>query len=203
MPTCRITDWFHCCLFLLAASPCTTMAQNLLVNGDFESDLSHWDFPDATPTWTMFDVNGSPSSGSAYFENTQAAAGTRQIVLRQCVQVVETGAYVFGVSGYTPLAQDSNGNLLGDYYVDLHHADCSGGFSAVGGFYLPSLGTWQTYATTTQSNPAMLVQSLNPDASIMVELIVEKLPAGGSFGGYFDAVYVLRDTLFTDGFETQ
>ena len=188
-------------LILCAATMATARAQNLVTNGNFDNDLAAWDFPDATPTWTAFDSAGAAGSGSAYFVNTQAAAGARQLVLRQCIQVTQTGAYVFGVAGYTPSGQASTGNLVGSYSVDLHHADCSGGWNTLGGFYMPSLDAWTEYATDRPSNPAMLVQSLNPQASIAVELSVEKTPAGGSFGGYFDAISLIRDTLFLDGFE--
>lgn len=200
-----MTRYAVCCLAgLLAAGLATTRAadaQNLVANGQFASDLSGWQFPDATPTWTAFDVAGSSSSGSAYFVNTQAASGMTLSVLEQCIPITQTGAYVFGVSAYAPTGQASAGSLLGNYSVDLHHADCSGGYSTLGGFEIPGVGVWTAYATTTLFNPPLIVQSLNPDASIAVELLVEKSPAGGSFGGYFDAVSLVRDTLFTSGFE--
>ena len=194
-----------CCLASLLAgglaAPRDVAAQNLVTNGQFASDLSGWQFPDATPTWAAYDVAGSASSGSAYFVNTQAASGVTLSVLEQCIPVTQTGAYVFGVSAFTPTGQASAGALLGNYSVDLHHVDCSGGCSTLGGFEIPGLGAWAAYATTTSFNPPLLVQSLNPDASIAVELLVQKTPAGGSFGGYFDAVYLIRDTLFMSGFE--
>ena len=193
-----------CLASLLAgglATPRDVAAQTLVTNGHFASDLSGWQFPDATPTWVAFDVAGSASSGSAYFVNTQAASGVTLSVLEQCIAVTQTGAYVFGVSAFTPTGQASAGALLGNYSVDLHHVDCSGGYSTLGGFEIPGLGAWAAYATTTSFNPPLLVQSLNPDASIAVELLVQKKQAGGSFGGYFDAVYLIRDTLFMSGFE--
>lgn len=182
-----------------SAAPVNT--QNLVANGDFATGLGGWDFPDATPTWTSFDIHGAAGSGSAYFLNTQAASGIRQYVLKQCIPITQRGTYIFGASGFTPTGQASAGDLVGSYLMDLHHADCSGGYNAAGGFYMTSLGVWTAYATTTPSNPAMNVFSLNPDASIEVELAVEKTPTGGSFGGYFDAAYLIRDTLFLDGFE--
>lgn len=190
-------------LGLLAAFASAARAQNLVANGDFATSvaLADWDFPDATPTWMAFDINAAPASGSAYFLNTQAAAGVRQQVLKQCIPITQKGTYIFGVAGYTPTGQASSGNLVGSYAMDLHHADCSGGYNAIGGFYMPSLGAWTTYSTTTPANPPMNVSALLPEASILVELGVEKAPANGSFGGYFDAAYLVRDTLFMDGFE--
>lgn len=175
-------------------------AQNLVVNGDFAANLNGWSFPDATPAWAAFDVDALPGSGSAYFANTQSGTNTRPYVLRQCISIARKGAYIFGASGYTPNAQPSSGNLVGSYFSDLHNSDCSGGYTAAGGFFMSGVGQWKSYSTSTAQNPALIV-SLNPAASILIELGVDKPTAGGSFGGYFDAVYLIRDTLFQDGFE--
>jgi hypothetical protein len=177
------------------------IAQNLLANGDFDSDLSGWNAPEVTPTWSSFDVDASTASGSAWFANTQAGAGVRQVVIAQCIPITQTGAYIFGGAAYTPTGQASTGYLVGSYLVDVHHADCSGGWSAVGGFFMNSPDQWTRYATTGGFYRPLIVDSLNPDASILVEFSVEKTDADGSFGGYFDAIYLIRDTLFFDGFD--
>lgn len=191
--------------FLLAAAvasiACTAHAQNLLANGNFDTDLSEWNMPDATPSWSSLDVDASPASGSAYFVNTQADANARQVVLLQCIAITEPGVYVFGAAAYTPTGQAGTGYLVGSYAVDLHHADCSGGWSAAGGFFMQSLGEWQRYAATGGMYPLLIVPSLNPEASILILFAVEKTEAGGSFGGHFDAAYLIRDTIFDDGFD--
>ena len=176
-------------------------SQNLLANGDFDTDLSGWSTPEVTPTWSSFDVDGSAASGSAYFVNTKADAGARQAVIAQCIAITQPGAYIFGGAAYTPTGQASTGYLVGGYLVDLHHGDCSGGWSATGGFFMQSLGAWTHYATTGGFYQPLIVYSLNPEASIFIEFSIEKTEAGGSFGGYFDAAYLIRDTVFIDGFD--
>lgn len=175
-------------------------AQNLAGNGKFATDLSGWSNPDAVPVWSSFDIDGSPTSGSAYYANTQPNAGTQPVVLEQCVAIAQKGAYIFGVSGYAPGGQTASGNLVGGYAVDVAHADCSGGYSALGGFFFTHMGQWESHSTSTTQNPVLIV-SLNPAASILIELRVYKADASGSFGGYFDDAYVIRDTLFQSGFE--
>jgi len=192
------------CLLLagfIASLADTACAQNLLANGDFDTDFSGWDTPEVMPAWSSFDADGSPSSGSVWFANTQAGTSVRQAVVSQCIPITETGAYIFGGAAYTPANQASTGYLVGGYLVDLHHADCSGGYSAMGGFFMTSLGQWTHYATTGGFYQPLIVPSLNPEASILIQFAVEKNDAGGSFGGYFDDAYLIRDTVFVDGFD--
>jgi hypothetical protein len=82
--------------FALAASATPAGAQNLLSNGDFAArqQLSGWEFSDAMPTWTAFDIDGLASSGSAYFLNDSADPGTQLVVLRQCIPITEAGVYI-------------------------------------------------------------------------------------------------------------
>lgn len=191
-------------ILLVGAFASTTHAvnaQNLLVNGDFDADFSGWDTPELTPTWASLDADGLNTSGSVWFANTQAGASVRQVVISQCIPITQTGAYLFGGAAYTPTAQASTGYLFGNYAVDAHHADCSGGYSAVGGLFMTSLGQWTHYATTGGFYPPLIVPSLNPQASILIQFAVEKTEAGGSFGGYFDDAYLIRDTVFMDGFD--
>lgn len=191
--------------FVLAAMAASIIhpanAQNLLANGDFDTDFSGWDTPVVTPTWSSFDADASATSGSVWFANTQADANVRQIVISQCVPIGEKGAYIFGGAAYTPTGQVSTGYLVGGYAVDAHHADCSGGYSAVGGFFMSSLGQWTRYATTGGFYQPLVVPSLNPEASILIQFSVEKTEANGSFGGHFDDATLIRDTVFIDGFD--
>lgn len=185
---------------LLAVALCAgASAQNLLSNGDFDNGamLSGWQFPDATPVWSSFDVNASASSGSAFGTNAQVDAGTRAFVLRQCVSISQSGLYVLGASGYTPTGQGS-GNLVANATA-LTSADCSG-TSAIftGGFFIPSVGQWQSFTSGT----ALVVPSpFTPPLSIQVSLGIDKDAAGGSFSGYFDRLFLVRDAIFADGFE--
>ncbi|MGA9335114.1 MAG: hypothetical protein WBV39_12615 [Rudaea sp.] len=183
---------------LVLALPTVSTAQNLLVNGDFATDLSGWQFPDATPTWSSFDADGAIGSGSAHGTNAQAGADARVFVLRQCVPISQPGLYVFGASGYTPSGQVA-GDLVANYFVTLN-SDCSGDTTVnTGGFFLPGVDQWQAYTSGTLLN--IPPQSPFPAMAIRISLGVDKSPAGGSFAGYFDNVFLIRDPIFSDGFE--
>src|SRR5215475_4218049 len=101
-------------MLIAAAMPIRASAQNLLSNGDFDNDLSGWLFPDSTPTWSSFDIDGSPNSGSAHGVNAQAGADTALVMLSQCVPITLAGAYVAHASGYAATGQ-SSGHLVGAY----------------------------------------------------------------------------------------
>jgi hypothetical protein len=186
-----------CGLLVLAAAPVScALAQNLLSNGDFATDLSGWQFPDATPSWSPFDIDGSTDSGSAHAANSQANADTMLVMLSQCVPITQAGLYIVRAWGYAATGQ-SNGHLVAGYTLDLHHTDCSGGFSAVGGDYIATASQWGSYS----SGAVLRIDAPQPLMSINVLLRVDKTDAGGSFGGYFDAISLVRDTIFIDSFE--
>jgi len=72
-------------LMALLAVSSTGGAQQLVVNGDFGSDLSGWNVSDALGTaWVPFDYTGA-SSGSVLFTNDLTTAGAATINLTQCV----------------------------------------------------------------------------------------------------------------------
>ena len=185
-----------CGLLAFAAVTMPAIAQDLLVNGGFDSSLNGWQFPDAMPAWVPLDIDGSPGSGSAYYDNAQATGGTQLVVLSQCVPVTEAGAYLVTAYGLAATGQ-ANGHLVGSYTLDLHHTDCSGGFSALGGDYIAATGQWEAFrsAAIVVSPPAPALMSIN------VLLRVDKTDAGGNFAGYFDAVSLIRDTIFMGPFD--
>ncbi len=181
----------------LVFAPCIASAQNLLANGNFDSDLSGWTFPDAQPSWSGFDANGALNSGSALGTNAAAAAGARVLVLRQCIAITRPGLYVLGVSAFTPAGQ-VDGHLLFSYLARANSPDCSGGSFNSGGLFLPSVGQWQRY---TSGTVLQISGPLAPDTTVEVLLGIDKTPAGGSFRGYFDDVSLALDPIFTNGFE--
>ena len=64
-------------LTLLAALfPASTVAQNLLVNGNFDTDVSSWVKTSSTGTFVFspLDANGSASSGSMLTTNTASTS---------------------------------------------------------------------------------------------------------------------------------
>lgn len=186
---------FAVCGFLLTTS---ASGQNLLTNGQFDADLSGWTFPDATPIWSAFDVNGAANSGSAFGTNAQAAAGARVLVLRQCVLVTQPGFYALAASAFTPAGQ-VDGGLIFSYRARRNSPACSGGIFNAFGNYMPSVGQWQRYTSGTF---LQIPAPLAPDTTVEVLLGIDKTPAGGSFSGYFDDVTLVFDPpIFANGFE--
>jgi hypothetical protein len=67
---------------LAVCLPVTMSAQNLVVNPDFDTDLTGWS---GIGVWDPLDAFGSPTSGSATWVNTQVGGGA--IYLDQCVEL--------------------------------------------------------------------------------------------------------------------
>jgi hypothetical protein len=166
---------------------------NLVPNGGFATDLSDWDLSgEGTVVWSSADVDGHPGSGSALLGTTEAVAGVRLSPLSVCISLAETGLHRMGASGM-PLSGAATGRLVFNYQL-RHAADCSGGVSATGGVFLSSLDVWQTVE--------LQATAFSLPATIELRLAIEKDPAGGSFSGHFDDVYVIVDSLiFANGFE--
>ena len=101
-------------LFALSGMATTAHAQQeLLANGNFDSDVSGWERPLGrtlgSVTWDMADVDDSVLSGSARVDIDPADQGNADRLF-QCVDVTEgelytMGAWVFRPSG-SPLASD-------------------------------------------------------------------------------------------------
>lgn len=177
---------------LVALAPLAAAAQsNVVVNGDFASaaDLSGWQTA-ASSVWSTLDRNADPTSGSAFASNDSAAANTRLTQLSQCIPLTQRGHYLFGASAYVAPTGVQGGLVMS---VIAHPtAGCnSGGPSS--GIFLPSSGAWRDYEF------GIGVASL--PAAMEVLLIVEKDDAGGTYGGFFDNVHVVLDTVFLGDFE--
>jgi hypothetical protein len=176
-------------LLLAAVVRCVADEASLLANGAFAADLSGWQKAGAA-TWTSYDRYGAANSGSAYVSNTSAGANTRVPVLRQCIPVTQRGVFLFGASSYVP-ATAVQGNLVASTIAHLSN-DCSGGGNA-SGIFLPSVDAWQDYSSS--------INVMYVPGSIELTLSVDKTDAGATFAGYFDAVYLIDDTLFSGDFE--
>lgn len=187
------TTALQCALALLASVSTPLMAQNLIVNGDFDAGLDGWEFSDATPTWSPLDAGDSAQSGSAHAIHP---GGTeRACVLRQCVAVPRSGRQVLSTWAYTPPGQGL-GNLILNYTARHHSPDCTGGSFASGGAYLPSVDGWAYHALSVpiEADPPV------PDTSIEVRLCIDPARQAG-FNGYFDRVRLVPDVIFRDGMD--
>jgi len=187
---------FRCIAWLLAMLPALAGAQNMLVNGGFDADLSGWDFPDATPVWTSFDIADAPDSGSALATNAATTPDSTVVVLRQCLPITKAGLYTLRASVFVPTGQ-VDGEAIASYGYGMS-ADCSTGFFGLGGFFMPSMGVWKTYDSGTKIN----VPSDLPVISMFIQVRLDKTPDAGVFEAYFDNVSLIYDGIFDDGFES-
>ena len=184
-------------LALLAVSS-TGGAQQLIANGDFDSDLSGWSVsagPGTTSTWVPFDYAGA-SSGSVLFTNDLTTAGAATINLTQCVVLPKPGRYVVSANGYLPAGQ-APGNLYVNSILHIPTTACQG-LGGAHGFLLPAtIGSWSQESTSIEIDAIDALAG----ASIEVRMGIQKTPADGSIQGYIDAVRLIYDPVFVDGFE--
>jgi len=183
-------------LMALLAVSSTGGAQELIVNGDFDSDLSGWTVSDAPgTTWVAFDSAGA-LSGSAQFTNDMTTAGGATINITQCVVLAKAGRYVISANGFLPAGQAS-GNLYVNPILHIPTTTCQG-FGGGIGFLLPAtIGSW------SQESSSIEIDDIDALAGASLELRtgIQKTPAGGSIQGYIDAVRVIYDPVFVGGFE--
>lgn len=179
-------------LAVLLQAPASLTAQNLIVNGDFDTDLVGWQFPDATPTWSPLDAGNALQSGSARGVNMDTG---RVCVMRQCVAVPRSGRQILSVWTFTPPDQGF-GNLILSYTARHHSPTCTGGSFASGGTYLPSVDSWTHHALSfvIEANPPP------PDTTVEVHLCIDPARQIG-FHGHFDRVRLDPDLIFRDGME--
>jgi len=98
-----------------AASP--TVAQNLVVNPDFDIDTSGWSGPAA---WDTLDVDGSTTSGSATYLITSVGASGAAFALQCVVLDPMIDGYDFSAWTYVASGQTATGFARADlwWYTD-------------------------------------------------------------------------------------
>ena len=171
-------------LILIAGFAASASAQNEVQNGGFTSDLSGWQVltVEGATTWSSRDADGSPSSGSALASSTAAAAGSLQSNLRQCVAVIPGASYVVSMEALFAGGQATSGNAeLSVYWTPS--ATCEGFISGNGiqvDSTIVSADTWNPVTQTFMAPGGAL--------GAVVQLGVEKFPAGGSFSANFDKI---------------
>jgi hypothetical protein len=183
-------------LMALLAVSSTGGAQELILNGDFDSDLSGWTVSDAPgTTWVAFDYAGA-LSGSAQFANDMTTAGGATINLTQCVVLAKAGRYVISANGFLPAGQAS-GNLYVNPILHIPTTTCQGLGGGIG-FLLPAtIGSWSQEIRSIEIDDIDALAG----ASLEVRMGIQKTPADGSIQGFMDAVRVIYDPVFAGGFE--
>lgn len=164
-----------------------------LSNGNFDSDLTGWDLSGTPPpTWNMADVTSNPDSGSVMLFNAEVQGNARVYPLRQCIAMPAPGIYAVEAAGILPAGHP--GGRLVVSFVSRADADCSGSYTqSDGGYFLRSNGTWVHGTNNVTMTPGFMYLS--------VALGIEKDDGGSLLVGNIDAVHVIRDYIFSNGFE--
>lgn len=179
----RSARWLLLLALLAALLPACAAAQNLLLNGSFDTDVSSWsqaDPPFGTNAFSTLDANGSPASGSALVTNNSGVA-LRNPGLAQCRPAAAGVFYDYGAKALV-----SQGQPALDVYVLVNFYSnpiCSG--SGIGSSrvdFTPS-GNWQGLAATAVQAPAGTI-------AVGLRLLVFKEDAGGTVTANFDDAFL-------------
>jgi hypothetical protein len=127
---------------------------NVMQNGSFHLDLSHWSwqsrFPngDGEATWSSLDANGSIASGSMHLTDTLAS--TQAFSQSQCMQTAP-GWYDYG---FAVRANTRTGVRAILALLEFDTPDCSGGYPgySVKQIQVDAPGVWQRHTYTEYLN---------------------------------------------------
>jgi hypothetical protein len=127
-----------CVLVAALAFAASARAQdNLVVNGDFATDLAGWDDIDVE-TWSPTDVAEDPESGSIQIPN--ASGPQSGVYAQQCIPVDPGETYTFGASSFA-----SGDEVTGEARIDLRFwtsANCSTGDLTLHRLADDTIGEW-------------------------------------------------------------
>ncbi|GAB4199953.1 MAG: hypothetical protein Tsb002_35850 [Wenzhouxiangellaceae bacterium] len=176
-------------------------AQNLLLNSQFDSDLSDWSILFERPAvWDSMDAGGSASSGSVMITNNINGNGATPLTLAQCVSVLPGQSYPFGADVFFPTGQAASPGEPQVFVTSYAAADCTG-------------PTTSSFADNTSNSAADSWQRINGQLtteagvnSVRVSLGIQK-PIGVNdtitaffdnvfFGGQGGSGFVLEPQLF-------
>ena len=173
-------------LFLAAALlalPSAVRAQDLIVNGHFNTNINGWTLVGiGTQAWDPLDWQASPASGSIRITNTDPTAnqGTGS---GQCILLTPSGTYEVGAHVRFPSGQAALGaGGVGVAWFD--NTTCAN----------PPIGTNNTpavFSTTTNTWVESFTAALAaPPGTVAVAVApgVVKATAGGSLAALFDRV---------------
>jgi len=175
---------------LLVVAVSSAGTANLVVNPDFDTDLSGWGHFGGT--WSPFDWQDSPTSGSS--NKALSTAGATVPIADQCVELGGTPAQEYELSAqvYIPSGQTGTGSAhisVGWFSSPACINQVSGDDSAD----VTATGSWVELADTLQPPPGAVSMHLG------VYLWAQ---TGGGFEAYTDHVVLKRSEIFADGFES-
>jgi len=182
-----------CALALLLPMP--LMAQNVLVNPGFDSDILSWDNPYNEPAiWDGRDASDSAASGSALLTNDLGNGGSTGI-LSQCFDVSEGAAINFSAKVYQPSGQTGEGfgHLRIRFYSE---AACQTYLSS--GNSSSDDSSFDTWIAVSGSDTAVA-----SSGSVRLYLAIIGTVSNEDFAVHFDDVVMTieADLLFADDFE--
>ncbi len=168
-------------LFVALAASAPARAVNLLVNPDFDSDLSGWTEAGA---WSADDFAGDPGSGSLRLLDSLAS---NTVLARQCVSPATTGER-FNASAQARVAPGQSAGAVRFAVVFWDTIDCSApsDTDAVGynqSASAPATGTWVDLGLFDLAAPALT-------QAVELQLVISTGSGGGSLEGYYDHVFL-------------
>lgn len=187
------------CMALLASLSSAALGQNLLENPDFDQNLNAWlvDVDPGSAVWSVEDAANDAASGSVYITNL---SGPNQgVTIEQCVAVVSGETYWFSGGVMAPSATGqplANRVRLGiRWYGDTTCSSSIGG-TVTQGPMPTQFDTWTLSGPTSRMAP--------PGAfGVKFRLLVSNYPEGGNgTAGWFDALLMVPEKIFADGFES-
>ena len=142
--------WFSTCwvLLLMFSFPVCSLAENLIVNPTFDTDLTGWDHQFSHPDayWDMEDANGDLDSGSVNLIKSDDDGSL--ILVFQCVPVEPDTVYSFGAdfklftTGVAPY-------LAGLLLYPKSTSNCGGGPVGASAYTEVNMaGSWITTSST-------------------------------------------------------
>lgn len=181
-------------LMLLVAGP--VAAQNLVVNGGFDHDLSGWliDGSLTAPAWSPLDKDGRRGSGSLHLRHTPADGPGRIFPLVQCIPLRKPGRYRISGHGHIPPDQ-GGGHLVVGFWLSFDNPGCPRfqGVEKIGGHFLVSTGGWTRFDELIE---LALPRPVPRNAMLRISLGIDRRAGSPLFEGYFDAISITPDLIF-------
>ena len=196
---CRLT----LILFVNALFVGAVSAQERIVNGQFDQDLTAWEvFSEASnlsAVWATNDLANSPASGSAELRDQRPGSGGAQLILSQCFVVTGAALPLPWQASAQVVLEGEPGLRAFVSFTEHPNATCSGGTLGPGLIreVNSSDPTWQTISGD------YIIQAPTAVNSMLVGLRIQK-PVGSGTGGLvrFDNIsFGETEVLFSDRFQ--
>ena len=172
-------------------------AQNLVVNGDFDNDVSGWtEMSSILLSWDpTSDYQNSPESGSALIVNADLSANSGAV---QCVNGI-VGGEAYGLSAWlrAPTGQSGQGN--GGVFVWWYVVPNCGGSQTVGPVtgYITTSDSWVEVVAPSEEAPP------GTQSAIVYLNNAKTSPTPGEYRVYYDHVLLTAGgAIFSDDFES-